>query len=272
MIYNKIFAVCIVLYLGFSQSILSQEKDEGEVPFSVIEQVPVYKGCEKFTSNLERKQCMSDKISQLVSKEFDLNVARKLDLEHESIERINVVFKINTKGKVTKIRARASHPKLETEAIRVIKLIPNMKPGLLKGKPVIVPYSLPILFNVDNPKSLSKTDEVKFPIHKRCAKTFSYEQQKACTTEKIMDFIKVSIDYELASDLFPTENSTQFQVSFIIDKKGEIKNIKAKAHKREMAAEAIRTLKRLPKLKAPGYKNGKPVDTPFSFLMTIYFD
>ncbi|WP_191858106.1 energy transducer TonB [Hanstruepera ponticola] len=86
-----------------------------------------------------------------------------------------------------------------------------------------------------------------------------------------MDYIKVSINYELADKLFPLDKSTQFHVSFTINKKGKLENITAKAHKREMAAEAIHVLKRMPKLKKPGYLNGKPIDTEMSFLITIHF-
>lgn len=64
-------------------------------------------------------------------------------------KRIFVLFKIDKDGSVTSINARAPHPRLEEEAIRVIKLLPQMKPGKDRGKPVRVGYTLPITFNVD---------------------------------------------------------------------------------------------------------------------------
>jgi protein TonB len=39
---------------------------------------------------------------------------------------------------------------LEKEAARVINLLPKMKPGKQRGKSVIVPYSLPIIFVVQD--------------------------------------------------------------------------------------------------------------------------
>ena len=39
---------------------------------------------------------------------------------------------------------------LEKEAQRVINLLPKMKPGKQRGKAVIVPYSLPIIFQVQD--------------------------------------------------------------------------------------------------------------------------
>ena len=49
-------------------------------------------------------------------------------------------------GRVVGVRARARHPKLEREAVRVVKMLPIVKPGTQDGKKVIVPYSLPIFF------------------------------------------------------------------------------------------------------------------------------
>jgi len=53
-------------------------------------------------------------------------------------------------GNVIGVRARAPHPRLEKEAVRVINLLPKMKPGRQRGKAVIVPYSLPIIFQVQD--------------------------------------------------------------------------------------------------------------------------
>ncbi|MCP4143052.1 MAG: hypothetical protein GY755_22640, partial [Chloroflexi bacterium] len=143
------------------------ELNSDEVPFAVIEQVPVYKGCNKKLSNTELKKCMSDKISKHVVKNFNIKLAGSLGL-HDGVVRVNVIFKIDKEGNITGIRSRAPHSKLEKEAIRVITLIPKMdKPGYQKGKPVIVPYSLPIKFNLDSSKQLSKKELRKLKRQKK---------------------------------------------------------------------------------------------------------
>jgi protein TonB len=48
------------------------------------------------------------------------------------------------------VRARAPHPRLVKEATRVVNLLPKMKPGKQRGKAVVVPYSLPIIFQVQD--------------------------------------------------------------------------------------------------------------------------
>lgn len=118
-----------------------------EVPFAVIENVPVYPGCES-GNNDAKKACMSKKISDFVNKKFNTELASELGLSGR--QRINVIFKIDKNGDITGIRARAPHPGLEKEAARVIGLLPKMKPGKQRGKPVTVPYSLPIIFQVQD--------------------------------------------------------------------------------------------------------------------------
>ncbi|HLT34487.1 MAG TPA: hypothetical protein VKZ98_11890 [Aquaticitalea sp.] len=116
------------------------------------------------------------------------------------------------------------------------------------------------------------SNQKKYPVYRGCNENSDYETLKKCTTEKIMDFVKVNTTIDVAEKLFPTDRSTQFQANFVIDKKGKIKDIKVKAHKREMAALVIYALKQLPKMKSPGTLDGKPIDVPFGFLMTIYFN
>jgi hypothetical protein len=110
-----------------------------------------------------------------------------------------------------------------------------------------------------------------YPLYRGCKESLSYADQEKCTTRKINNFFKMSFDYELADRLFPQQKMTKVLVTFVINKRGKIERVGAKAHKREMAVEAIKVMKRLPRLKRAGYQLGKPVDTPFSLELTVYF-
>ena len=118
----------------------------GDVPFAVIEEVPVYPGCEGLGSNTALKECMSQQITEFVNKNFDTSLGKSLGLK--GINRIYVQFRINKEGKVEVMGARAPHPALEEEARRVVNLLPEMIPGKQKGQKVGVLYSLPITFRV----------------------------------------------------------------------------------------------------------------------------
>ena len=119
--------------------------DNVEVPFSTVQNVPIFPGCDK-GNNEARRKCMSKKITKFVKKEFNTDLAGDLGLKGR--QRISVIFKIDKNGDVVGVRARAPHPKLKAEAIRVVNMLPKMKPGTQLGKAVVVPYSLPIIFEV----------------------------------------------------------------------------------------------------------------------------
>jgi len=72
--------------------------------------------------------------------------------------RVSVQFKIDKKGKVTEVKARTndSNAEIEEEAIRVVKKIPNMNPGVVDGKSIGVLYGLPINFKVPENKKKNK--------------------------------------------------------------------------------------------------------------------
>lgn len=133
-----------------------------EVPDGNHEMVPIYPGCENQLSMKDSKKCMNRKISEFVSKKFNLNIPKNTPLS--GTQKISVQFKINKLGEVQNVRARANHLNLELEAIRVINLLPKMIPGKQFGKPVIVPYSLPITYSKKDKKSFKnkKSNDTKF--------------------------------------------------------------------------------------------------------------
>lgn len=122
--------------------------EENFVDFISIEEVPIYPGCENEKTRDDKSKCMSDKISKLIQRKFDVDLASELGLSGK--QKIDVQFKIDKAGFITEIKTRAPHPKLKYEAERVIELIPNMQPGKQRNKPVGVRYYLPIIFQVQN--------------------------------------------------------------------------------------------------------------------------
>jgi len=136
--------------LDVNKDIKSVEEDEGiveDVPFLIIENVPVFPGCKG--NNNQLRACFSNQVSKFVSKKFNSELAEDLGLTPGSIQKIFVVFKIDKNGDVVDIKARAPHKKLQAEAIRVVKLLPKMIPGKQRGKAVGVQYGLPIVFRVE---------------------------------------------------------------------------------------------------------------------------
>jgi len=127
---------------------VEEVEEDVDVPFSVIENVPVFPGCERKKNNADRKKCMSEKITKFVNKKFNTDLAADLGLTGR--QKILVMFKIDKHGDIVGVRARAPHPALKKEAERVIKALPKFQPGKQRGKAVNVPYSLPIIFQVED--------------------------------------------------------------------------------------------------------------------------
>ena len=131
---------------GLNNPSLADAVEYVDIPFGLIENVPEHPNCKNLNSNEEKKKCMAENISLHVQEHFNTNIGKEDGLTGR--QRINVIFKVNTKGNIVGVRARAPHPDLEAEAIRVIQLLPQFKPGTQSGVAVNVPYSLPIVFEI----------------------------------------------------------------------------------------------------------------------------
>ncbi|WP_411894297.1 energy transducer TonB [Winogradskyella sp. A2] len=121
------------------------EKGELLVEWVNIEKVPVYPGCEKYDTNDERKKCMSNKISKLINRKFNLDVGSQFGISGR--QRIYTQFTIDKEGNIIDIKVRGTHSVLEKEAERVINKIPKMEPGMQRNIPVGVRYTLPIMYD-----------------------------------------------------------------------------------------------------------------------------
>lgn len=128
---------------------VEEVEEDIEVPFNVIENVAVFPGCENEKGNAKKKECMNDKVNKFINKKFNTDLAGDLGLP-PGRKRIFVSFKVDKNGNIVQVGARGPHPGLEKEAKRVISLLPKMKPGKQRGKAVVMPFSIPIVFAVQD--------------------------------------------------------------------------------------------------------------------------
>lgn len=117
-----------------------------DVPFKVIENAPVFPGCQGDEETL--KSCFNKKMQRHFAKKFDSDLPNELGLSPGK-KRMIMLFKIDKSGDIIDIRIKAPHPKLQLEAERIIKLLPKMKPGMQRGKAVGVKYTLPMRIDVE---------------------------------------------------------------------------------------------------------------------------
>ncbi|MDC0177429.1 energy transducer TonB, partial [Polaribacter sp.] len=117
-----------------------------DVSFMIIEDVPVFPGCKG--NKAELKACFSKKVQKHFSRKFDAELPNELGLS-SGRKRVFIGFKIDKSGNIVNIQARAPHPKIKSEVIKVMKQLPKMKPGRQRGKPVGVKYSIPFTLIVE---------------------------------------------------------------------------------------------------------------------------
>ena len=266
-----------------------------EVPFAIIEEPPHHESCKSLSRN-EKQDCMRDFINSFVNQNFNKDLPKKLGLSGR--QRINVIFKIDTEGKVTSVKSRAGHPGLEEEAERVINSLPQFEPGKQKGKPVVVPYSLPIVFQVaENTNKDAGTDtedtssehlkelrekykdelgEVPFavvdeaPTFADCKDKDSENARRFCVSQKISYYVSDNFNRKIAKEN-NLEGMQRINVIFKIGKDGKIFGVQSRAPHPALEAEAIRVIESLPQFE-PGTQRGKPVVVPYSLPIVFKVD
>ena len=122
------------------------EKVIEDVNFMVIEDAPVFPGCKGNKDQL--KKCFDKKVQKHFSGKFDTDLPNELGLS-TGRKRVSIVFKIDKTGNIVNVQARAPHPKIKNEVVKVMKQLPRMKPGKQRGKPVGVKYSIPFTLIVE---------------------------------------------------------------------------------------------------------------------------
>jgi TonB family protein len=153
---NTYYSFLFLIMLGsfwFTESTLCQltaiefqnhYSDSGEI-FEVVEQMPEYPGGE-------------NEMFKFITQNFNYPKEAK----DKGIEgRVLISFLVNEDGSVSDIKPLLKPEKwlrhgLEEEAMRVVGLMPNWKPGYQKGVAVKVQYILPIVCQLNNDKKSKK--------------------------------------------------------------------------------------------------------------------
>ena len=107
-----------------------------------LSEVPVYPGCENIRN---KTKCLQENIQRHIVRNFKYPKEAK---KNKIQGRVFVQFIVGTGGYVDIIKTRGPDGLLEKEAQRIISLLPKFKPGILNGKTVRVPFSMPIIFRL----------------------------------------------------------------------------------------------------------------------------
>jgi periplasmic protein TonB len=113
------------------QTVREEKEEEEAQVFFIVEEMPEFPGGE---AALRRFIANSIKYPQIAQ-------------ENGIQGRVYVQFVVDRDGSITNASvARGVDPSLDKEALRVVNSLPKWKPGLQRGKPVKVSYTVPINF------------------------------------------------------------------------------------------------------------------------------
>lgn len=107
----------------------------------------------------------------------------------------------------------------------------------------------------------------KVPVFPGCETLESNQEKVECMNEKMRNIIQQKFNPYLAEEL-GLKGTNIIQVVFVINKKGEIDNLRIRAPKKALKNETERVLGYFPKM-LPGIQNGKNVDVMYSLPIVI---
>ena len=188
--------------------------------------------------------------------------------------RVFLSFVVEKDGRVDDVKVLKSVcESVDNEAVRVVKAMPNWKPGKQKGKPVRVSYCLPITFKLNNsemeePVKKSNVSRADMTPDKNGVYQICEEMPEFPGGEQAMfDFVANNVVYP--QEARDKEIEGRVFVRFIIEKDGSVSDVKvAKGIGGGCDEEAVRVVKAMPKWK-PGKQDGKPVRV--NFTMPFFF-
>ncbi|WP_299431542.1 energy transducer TonB [uncultured Maribacter sp.] len=122
--------------------VVEEIEEDIDVPFAVIENVPVFPGCENESN---KRACFNKMMQKHIGKNFRYpEIAQEMGVQG----RVSVMFVIQKDGSIGGVRMRGPDKNLEKEAARIISKLPKMTPGKQRGRAVRVPFSIPITFKL----------------------------------------------------------------------------------------------------------------------------
>jgi tonB family C-terminal domain len=193
--------------------------------------------------------------------------------------RVTVQFVVNKDGSISEPKIiRGVDPDLDGEAIRVISLMPKWKPGMQKGQPVRVKYTVPVMFRLSDDgqkeeyKPIPKIDETVVVGY--ASKQAPAEEDPVFEVVEnmpefaggmggLMQYLSKNIKYPVEAQKAGIQGRVIMQV--IIDKNGNVTNPKVTQPVDSLLdTEAIRVTASMPKWK-PGTQRGMPVNVKYTF-------
>lgn len=222
-------------------------EEQGEI-FQVVEEQPMFPG------GMEE-----------MMKFLQQNIKYPTEAQEQGKQgRVIVQFVVNKDGSISNDSVvRSVDPLLDAEALRVVRSMPNWKPGKQRGKEVRVRFTIPVSFRLSGGSTDKAQESAKVA-----------QTENASSRDEIFQVVEEMPEYpggmsELMKYLstnmrYPKEAQSKgiqgrVIVQFVVEKDGSITDAKVmKPVDPQLDAEALRAVNAMPKW-TPGKQKGKAV-------------
>jgi len=233
-------------------------------------------GCEDAE---DPEMCFKEKVGQMYKEKLTDEIIDLMLETEKQVDTLNIAisFVVNEKGKVSKKMFYSDYSKNKKIQDFLANLLHEntlfTMPISKYGQPVItnkesVSFSyllegnegerkLTLLANDEEKKDVMEVIEVA-PIHRKCKRLTSNKALKKCFSTQVKQHVNKKFNTSILNTLKIKKSIIRMYVKFKIDKEGKIVDVVALGPYKELEEEAIRVVKKIPKLK-PGTQRGKPV-------------
>ncbi len=254
--------------------------------------------------NSQNKELIKKTFFDYKTNNFDI-LALKNGFKGKETIYLKVFFKSNINGKIFDIKVDDKNKLFESELISIINTIPKLNPNEYLDKGKEMKYGLKIYIKLSSSKTLKRkikkgtiskfefkdffvkeyfpvkwveltkdnnTGFINFesiPITQNCKKLTNKEEINKCVSRDLNMHINSNFDPSVASEI-GAMGSQKVLITFVISKKGQVVNIKAKASREELIEEGIRAINTFPDFYKPGISNGKAVDVKYTIPIRFY--
>lgn len=249
--------------LAISETINTKDSlkkgDDRDPAFTVVEQMPEYPG---------GQQALIGFLSQ--------NIKYPATAKNQQIQgRVIAQFVVGKDGSISDTHiVRSISPELDTEALRVISLMPKWIPGKQKGEVVNVKYTIPISFNLEKePKEIKNNNLPECVVVGYASEQVPSTNQSVYQVvdempkfpggqEALMSYIAKTIKYPVDAQRAKTQGRVILQM--LIDEQGNVTSPSIiRSVSPSIDAEAIRVIMSMPQW-VPGKNKGEVVKVKYT--------
>jgi len=144
---KKIYTLFVLILLTTS-NLFAQAKEYDKI-FVEVEEAPLFPGCEEEEKE-NRKSCADAKLfNHLINNLVYPPIAKEKGISG----RVIIQFYVEKDGSITNVKVVSGiGGGCDEEAQRVIENMPKWNPGLQRGRPVRVTFTMPIAFTLEEKK------------------------------------------------------------------------------------------------------------------------